>query len=75
MASQNLKIKSLENCLKLFYKCKEILIAIILKNNNNLNEPDDDAFQNEANKLTKIFIQRIQFTLKNLIKLLTNKKK
>ena len=74
ISSVNAKLKCLENCLKLFYKCKECLNEIIILEKNYQEDSHQD-YKNEVNKLTKIFIQRIQFTLKNLIKLLTSKKK
>jgi hypothetical protein len=69
LTSNSGKLKCLEGCLKLFYKCKECLEAIIMET-----KSQDEYFHKEANKLTKIFIQRVQFILKNFIKLLTNKK-
>ena len=73
LTSLSSKIKCLEGCLKLFYKCKECLTAIILEMKESCCLKNED-FQRESNKLTKIFIQRIQFSFKNAIKLLTSKK-
>lgn len=70
----NFKIKLLENSFKLFDKCKECLVAItsiIIPQSNIIN----DDLVAESNKLTKIFIQRIQYILKNLIKCYSLKKK
>ena len=65
-----IKIKCLNNCLELFIKCKYSIQRILEEIGSN-----DQDYIDESAKLTTIFIQRVQFVLKNLVKLYSNKKK